>query len=439
MNTVAGNGYAGYGGDGGPATQATLGTNTSIAFDAAGNLYIAESVNRRVRRVDAVTGIITTAAGNGILPNCRDGALARDACMGVPRSLTLDTAGNLFYADAGTQAFRKVRADNGTIEGVQTLLGQEPRAIAVDAAGNVFYSGGVGYYVYRRDAITGTAAVYAGNGNGQYGGDGGQATGAMIQGVEDLAFDSAGNLFIADSENHRIRRIDAATGIITTYAGNGQPSGALGDGGLATAASLNRPSIIRFDAAGNLIIVDRLHHRVRKVDPTTRVITTIAGNGDGSGSITGNGGPAIAAGLGTSPAIAIDPTGNVFIAAADTLRKVDVDTGIIDAVPAPPGGLVTPEGMTVQQPLDMEFDSYGRLYVGDGISQVIFRVTDVPVELPDTSPPVIEPSILGVLGGGDWFTSNVQVSWSVTDAQSSIASQAGCATTSVAEDSASCD
>ena len=238
ISTVAGNGTWGYSGDGAPATAAKLAGPAGVAVDGAGNLFIADEFNRRVRRVDAATQVITTVAGTGTRGFSGDGGPATSAELDEPQNITVDSAGNLFIADVGRSRIRRV-----------------------DAATQVI-----------------TTVAGSGGGGGSFGGDGGLATSAFLDEPVQVAVDGAGNLFIADELNNRVRRVDAATQVITTVAGNGT-FGFSGDGGPATSAELDGPTGVAVDSAGNLFIADNLNSRIRRVDAATGIITTVAGTG----------------------------------------------------------------------------------------------------------------------------------------------------------------
>ncbi len=284
ITTVAGNGTYGYNGDGGAAAAAQLGSPAGMALDGAGNLYIADRSNYRIRKVDSA-GDITTVAGNGIRGYNGDGGAAVAAQLDSPAGVALDDAGNLYIADGDNNRIRKV-----------------------DAAGVI--------------------TTVAGNGTRGYNGDGGAATAAQLDFPSGVALDGSGNLYIADYWNNRIRKVDAA-GMITTVAGNGT-RGYNGDGGAAVAAQLNLPTVVAPDGSGNLYIADRSNNRIRKVD-SAGVITTVAGNG--TRGYNGDDGAAVAAQLNSPNGVAPDGAGNLYIADSgnDRIRKVD-SAGVITTV-----------------------------------------------------------------------------------------------------------
>src|SRR5205814_1565897 len=226
INTVAGGGA----GDGGDATIANLNSPASVAVDSSGNLYIADLGNERIRKIAAATGIITTVAGNGVLGFTGDGGAATKASLNSPASVALDASGNLYIADYFNHRIRKIAAATGIITTV------------------------------------------AGNGSPSFAGDGGAATSASLNSPSGVALDASGNLYIADFFDNRIRKVDAASGIITTVAGNGS-FGFAGDGGAATSASLSGPAGVAVDAGGNLYIADYANHRIRKVAAVRGIMT----------------------------------------------------------------------------------------------------------------------------------------------------------------------
>jgi trimeric autotransporter adhesin len=337
ITTVAGNGTPSFSGDGGTAAAAQLSNPTAVAVDGNGRLLVADYFNRRVRRVDAATGIITTLAGNGTAGFSGDGGPATAAQLSTPDGLAVDEAGNLFIADTVNQRVRRVNGHSGVIttvagngtsgfsgDGGPATAAQLAQAggVAVDGAGNLFIADRGNSRIRRVDAASGIITTIAGTGTYGYSGDGGPATAAQIKAAGDLAVDAAGNLFIADSGNQRIRRVDAATGIITTVAGNGT-AGFSGDGGLATAAQLDAPARVEVNAAGDLFIVDVGNVRIRRVDAATGIITTVAGNG--TPGLSGEGGPATAAELDDPDDVAVNAAGDVFIAdlANRRIRRVE--------------------------------------------------------------------------------------------------------------------
>jgi len=309
ITTVAGTGSRGVAGDGGLATDAQLNDPASVALDALGHLYIAETLNNRVRRVDAATGIITTVAGSGLINGgfSGDGGLATDAAVGRPLGVAVDAEGNLFIA--GNNRVRRVDSVTGVITtmagtGISGFSGDRgpateaqlntPYGVAVDLSGNLYIADTFNERIRRVNAITGVITTVAGSGSpyaGGFSGDGGLAKIAQLDFPRDLAFDSAGNLFIADSGNDRVRRVDSVTGVITTVAGTGlterekrvqrrvgiAPEKFGGDGDTAVKARLYEPWGVVVDASGNLFIADWGNNRVRRVDSTTAVITTVAG------------------------------------------------------------------------------------------------------------------------------------------------------------------
>jgi hypothetical protein len=287
ITTMAGNGSAGYSGDGGPASSAILNTPAGVALDRTGNLYIADQANNRIRKVTAATGVITTIAGNGIQGFSGDGGQATAASIDYPSAIAVDTAGNIYIADSGNYRIRKVAAGTGIITtvagngtfgfsgdgGVAILAGFSGlMGVAVDSSGNLYisemyFSGVTGTpisHIRKVTAATGIINTVAGNGTAGYSGDGGPATAASFGATYGVTVDSNGNLFITDPDNNRIRMVAAGTGIITTVAGNGT-LGFSGDGGPATAASLNGPTGVIIDSVGNLYIADYINGRVRKV------------------------------------------------------------------------------------------------------------------------------------------------------------------------------
>ncbi|HEV7606282.1 MAG TPA: PxKF domain-containing protein [Steroidobacteraceae bacterium] len=435
INTVAGNGVVGYTGDGGPATEAAIGGIAGIVVDAGGNLYLTDQTSNRMRMVSSATGIISTVLGNGTTTYCGDEGLARDVCLGYPEGLAIDSVGDVYIADDGNNRLRKVSAASGTIATLGQFAPIDFGGIDVDAGRNVFWASSVNYSVNRLSGSSGGVSRFAGTGTQGFSGDGGPAFAAQVSGTTDVALDPAGNIFFSDSGNHRIRRVDKATNVITTYAGNGLPTGPLGDGGPAAQASLNNPGALTFDSAGNLYIVDGQHYRVRRVDAISRVITTVAGNGDGSYATTGDGGPATFASIGTKPVIAVDTGGNIYLGWTSKLRRINAATGFINPIPEPAGGLRTPEGQSIQVPVSMVFDRAGRLYVGDAAEQVVFRLS-IPAPLPDSTPPTIQPNIVGTEGNNGWYRGNVQLTWTVSDAESAVSSSTGCSASSVTADSA---
>jgi len=397
ISTVAGGGVQ----DGGPATAASLNAY-SVVKDTGGNLFIADGLNNRIRKVD-MNGIITTVAGNSVPGYQGDGGPAVDASLNSPSGVAMDTAGNLFIADAQNYCIRKV--DTSGI--ITTVAGPGqygsvgdgapadwawlgfPVAVAVDVSGDLFISDS---YLCRirkvgPDGIINTVVgkSLSNAPNPGFSGDGGPAVNATLSHPEGITMDAAGDLLIADGGNNRIRRVDTH-GIITTVAGSAQISlPNLGDGGAATNASLNLPYGVAVDASNNLYIADLNHYRVRKVDGNG-VIFTVAGNGinnvdsgdggqatnatvdpvsvfaytagnfliagavvrqvDSNGYITtiagnlaelsgdgGDGGPAINALLDQPAGLAIDAAGNLFISedGHDLIRKVDTN-GIISTI-----------------------------------------------------------------------------------------------------------
>jgi len=354
ITTEAGNGTAGFSGDNGLATSASLVGPSSAAVDGAGNLFIADQSNQRVRKVDG-TGVITTVAGNGTLGFSGDNGPAVSASLGSPLRIAVDSAGNLFIADFINQRVRKVDAASGVIttvagNGTSGFSGDNgpavsaslagPSGVAVDSADNLFIADQSNQRVRRVDAATGVITTVAGSGDQlpAFSGDGDPATSARLGNPYDVTVDSGGNLFIADLSNQRVRKVDAATGIITTVAGNGS-AGFSGDGGAANSASLADPRGVAVDSDGNLFIADQSNQRVRKVDAATGVITTVAGSNDEPG-FSGDGGPATSARLADPFHVAVDGAGNLVIAdfSNDRVRLVtwlpDLVERVMSAIPA---------------------------------------------------------------------------------------------------------
>ena len=361
ITTVAGNGIMGFSGDGGPATGASLYQPERIAVDAVGNIYVADAYNYRIRKVSPA-GIITTVAGNGIRGFSGDGEPATAAELSA-YGVAVDAAGNIYVADWLSKRIRKVSpagiittvAGNGGSRfsgdgGPATGAGLDPVGVAVDAAGDL-YIADINNNRIRKVSAAGTIATVAGNGDGWFSGDGGAATAASLYWPRGVAVDAGGNMYVVDHGNHQIRRVSPA-GTITTVAGNGADSFS-GDGGPATAASLWYPFDVAVDAAGNIYVADTWNYRIRKVSPAG-TITTVAGNG--VRGFSGDGGPATAASLNSPFGVAVDAAGNIYVDDGGNHRIREVTFapkislgGIVNGasfVPAPnntaaPGALVS--------------------------------------------------------------------------------------------------
>ena len=267
ISTVAGNGTAGYTGDKGPATSAELNNPTGVALDSSGNLYIADSANNVVRMVSS-SGTITTFAGNNTLGYSGDMALATGAQLANPVGVIADSAGNVYIADAGNNVIRQVYSGNIVTyaEGFT-----QPDAVAVDSAGNIYVADTQG----RRIVKYTNAGVYttiAGNGYGEFSGDNGPGPNAAVYDPMGLAVDSSGNVYIADTFNCRIRKV-TPSGIITTIAGNGTLYFS-GDGGPAVQAALHFPHGVAVDSSGNVYITDTVNSVVRELQGTFPTVST---------------------------------------------------------------------------------------------------------------------------------------------------------------------
>ncbi|HKO03974.1 MAG TPA: hypothetical protein VJW51_04460, partial [Candidatus Acidoferrales bacterium] len=424
ITTYAGNGVAGAGGDNGPATSANLNLNpgnfyfNGLALDSAGNLYIADTFNFRVRRVDtSVPPIITTYAGNGTQGFMGDGSAATSAELSDPNGLAFDaTTGSLYIADLGNQRVRVVDSalnintvaggGTGTCPGATDSLGDGCLAtsavlsnfsgIGVDGMGNLFIADRFNNRIREVDHTSTLISTVGGNGTAGFSGDGGLATSGEVNFPVGLSVDSAGNVFIGDTNNFRVREIYCtngnipctppagfAPGDINTFAGNGFRLYS-GDGVPAANAALFNPTRVTADAAGDLFITDSANGAgndvVRRVDARTGIITTIAGT-PGVSAYGGDNGPATSAQLVSPLDVALDAAGNVYIADpnACVVRRVDATTKIIttvagngsfgfngDGIPATSAQLATPIGVS--------FNAAGDLFIADANNNRIRRV-----------------------------------------------------------------
>jgi len=337
INLVAGNGGGGYLGDGGPATAAEMNAPTGVAT-RNGNVYIADHQGSRIRKVDA-SGIMSTIAGNGTTGYSGDGAAATAAILNQPTGVAVDTAGNIYFVDEFNDVVRKINTsgiittiaggagsgytgDGGPATNASFSL---PYSVAVDHLGNI-YIADQGNNAVRKVNTLGVISTVAGTGYSGYTGDGGIATIAKLSLPNAVAVDTSGNLFIADRANNVIRKVNPA-GIISTIAGIGTP-GYTGDGGPATAASLNWPQGLAINAIGALYISDRNNNVVRKIN-LAGIISTVAGTG--VAGYSGDGAAATAADLNMPIGIAVDSCENVFVtdAANNRIRKIVFDPGCL--------------------------------------------------------------------------------------------------------------
>jgi trimeric autotransporter adhesin len=345
ISTIAGNGAYGYSGDGSAATAAKLNAPEAVAVDDSGKVYIADKLNNVIRRID-LAGTITTIAGNGsgLWGYSGDGGAATAALLLQPSGIAVDALKNIYVADYGNNVIRKI-------------------------------------------AASGVISTVAGTNAAGYSGDGGPAIFAKLSGPTAVAADASGNLYIADQNNNRIRKI-TASGIISTIAGNGT-GGFSGDGGMAISAKLNVPSGVAIDAAGNMYIADQANNRIRMVT-VSGIISTFAGNG--TAGYTGDGGAAIAAQFNYPENVAVDDSSNVYIADGNNnvVRKVDrygiITTAAGTSVPGYSGNGGAATAAELYNPHNVAVDTGGRLYITDGGNNRVRmvgkkRMPIVPTEL----------------------------------------------------------
>jgi uncharacterized protein (DUF427 family) len=452
--TVAGNGTAGFSGNGGPATSAELDDPAGVTVDGAGNLVIADTDNDRVRVEAASTGTfygramtagdIYTVAGNGNTTFSGDGGPATSAELDSPRWVTVDAAGNLIIADTYNRRVRVEAASTGTFYGqamtagdIYTVAGtqrrgfsgdggpatkarfDEPAGVTVDGAGNLIIADTYNRRVRVVAASTGTfygqamtaGDIYtvAGDGTAGFSGDGGPATSAKLRDLYGVAVDAAGNLIISDTNNNRVRVVAASTGTfygqamtagdIYTVAGNGKP-GFSGDGGPATSAELDNPAGVTVDAAGNLLVADTGNRQVRVEAASTATfygqamtagdIYTVAG--DGTAGFSGDGGPATSAELDDPAGVTVDAAGNLIIAdqGNDRVRVVAASTATFYGQAMTAGDIYTvagngkpgfsgdggpATGAELDNPSGLAVDGAGNLIIADSGSNRVREVT----------------------------------------------------------------
>jgi sugar lactone lactonase YvrE len=324
IQTVVGTGEGGYAGDGGPAIQALIGEAYGCDFDTAGNLYISDGRNYTIRRIDRDTGIITTVAGCGLQGYSGDEGPATEATLDNLYSLQVDTNGDIYIVDRLNAAIRKVDAATGMITtvagtgepgysgdggpGPKAQL-REPNDCFLDGRGGLFIADIQEQRVRRLDLKTGIITTFAGDGQKRRSGDGLPATQASLMGPRAVCMDRQGNTYICEREGNGVRKVDV-NGMMSTFAGTGEP-GYSGDGGPALEATWGAPKAIRCDHQDNVIVVDTENHAIRRIDAATGIVTTIAGGRQGGG---GDGGPATAAGLERPHGCGIDPQGTLYIA-----------------------------------------------------------------------------------------------------------------------------
>ena len=416
ITTYAGTGKKGYSGDGAPAVAAQFDGPVDLAVDDSGNLYIADSGNNRVRRVDT-SGIITTVAGTGEEGYSGDGGPAVAAELDGPSGVAVDGSGTIYISDTSNQRVRRVN-NLGTITTIAGIGGRGyggndgkpavrasvswPRGLAVDGAGNVYIAASGDSRILRVDT-SGIITTVAGTGEEGYSGDGGPAVDAGLSNPYDVAVDGAGNLYIPDGSNHRVRRVDAS-GTITTIAGQGE-GGYSGDGGPAVRARLDLPTNLTVDGSGNLLIVDARNNRIRRVD-TSGTITTVAGIGESG--FSGDGGQAVSAWLYDPAGIAFDKLGNLYIADRENnrIRRVDTSGAITTVAGTGERGYSGDGGPAVSaqlgRPASVAVDSSGNLYIGDDWYGHIRRV-DASGTITTIVPNLNDTRGLAVDGSGNLY------------------------------------
>ena len=350
LHLFAGDGIPGNAGDGGPAIDSRLHGPHDLAQDKDGNLYVNDQNCNNYRRIDYKTGIITRIAGSGKIGRGGDGGPAVDAEMDTHCGIAVDDDGNVYISSEWTNNIRRIDAETGTIE---IFAGQDARHYPSEKGDSRPFSG-------------------AGLSLGGYHGDGGPAREAAFYHPEHLAFDSRRDLYVCDNSNDRIRKIDMETGIITTVLGNGQRA-SNGDGGPATEASVLMPDAICFDANDNMYVGEKYGHRIRKVDAETGIVTTLVGTGSPGYGEEGLHGSETRCNSCES-GIWADPDGTVFWGdCSGRLRRYDGETGIVttvlggtgvhDGEPATQGFLCCPGGISI--------GPQGHIYFADVFNQRI--------------------------------------------------------------------
>jgi sugar lactone lactonase YvrE len=441
VQTVAGDGTAGYGGDGGPATGAILNSPYGVFVDGQGNIFIADSDNSAIREVAASTGNIQTVAGTpGTTGYSGDGAAATSATLDLPQGVFVDAAGNIYIADTFNSVIRVVNPGSQpvTIAGVtipvgdiQTVAGTQysaglgstcqftgdngpatsaflclPDGVFGDASGSIYIADTSNFGI--REVVTaGTISTIAGTlGTAGSSGDGGPATSAQLNYPAGIFVDSTGNVFIADTDNHAIREVAAAN--ITTIAGNSTLAYS-GNGNAATSAALNIPYGTFADASGNLYIADTNNSAVREVVAATGIIQNLAGNGVACAVPTtgcGDGGLATGAQLNFPEGVFVDASGNLFIADTESsvIREIVGSTGVIQTVAGTPGsagysgdgGAAT--SAQLSSPSGAVLDATGNIYIADTGNSAV-RVVNAGTSAVTIAGVTIQPGTIATVAG----------------------------------------